>query len=184
MPDRRAELVLLCEDQRHEICVRRFLVKLGFEPRRIRVVPAPAGRGSAEQHVRLHYADEVAVLRRKRSQGRTGGLVVVVDGDTRGVAGRKRQLSRALAREPGEEIAILVPTWSIETWILDLLGEPVSEDQSCKHLVHDIDYKEVVNTAWQRWLQHRQGQDAECVPSLRDAAEELAHLPGVGSVTA
>jgi hypothetical protein len=124
------KLVLLCEDKQHEAFARRFLEKAGWEKRRMRVVRAPSG--SAEQFVRTQYPIELSAYRSNR--GRVAeALVVVIDGDTRGVDARIAQLNQACAekqidpRNSDDRVAIIVPTRNIETWLAYLRGEVVNE---------------------------------------------------------
>ncbi len=61
------------------------------------------------------------------------GLIVIIDGDDQGVAGRKRSLHQACSdREvappgDGDCVLVCVPTWNIETWLAFLQGEVVDE---------------------------------------------------------
>ena len=124
------QIVLLCEDAQHEAFVRRFLSATGWKTRTLRVEKAPAGRGSAEQYVRRQFPRE---LKAHRLRHVNQALVVILDGDLVGVAGRIRQLNEACetagidARTPDERIAVFVPTWNIETWFSYLDGETVDE---------------------------------------------------------
>lgn len=134
---------LLCEDRRTE----RFLRAL-CKRRDTRVLEseiAPAGRGDASVWVVKRYAASVRLLRSRRHQQNLG-LIVAIDGDNKGVASRKAELAAALAeagvspRQDDEAIAILVPTWSIETWLALLcsLGsvsasEPIKEHPNFRH---------------------------------------------------
>lgn len=127
---RRVQLVILCEDTQHETFCRRFLRAAGWSDRRIRVVKAPAGRGAAEQFVRRHFPDE---LRAHRSRPLDEALVVMIDGDTRGVHTRLNELGAA-CRDAGvaertrhERVGVFVPTWNIETWLVYLDGHRVDE---------------------------------------------------------
>lgn len=181
MTKREVELVVLCEDQRHLRTVRRFLIKLGFEDRKIRPLPASAGKGSAEQYVRETYLTELQALRRQLRMGRHAALVVVTDCDNLGVVDRRRQLDAVAQRNAAEPVAFLLPKWSIETWILDLMGEAVDETEPKKSMLRNGSYStsQIVEAAWQRWLAHRQGDCQDSLPSLRAAASELERLPGV-----
>ena len=125
---------LLCEDHRSE----RFLVRL-CEQHGIRVLEvevAPKGRGSAADWVRKRYPEAVRKRRSKNFQAGLG-LVVHIDGDNEGVVVRKAQLAAGLeeagqaARAAEETVAVLVPTWCIETWLLHLagLGQPAEDVQ-------------------------------------------------------
>lgn len=127
---------LLCEDRRTERFLRGLCKRVD-----VRVLDsdvAPEGRGDASLWVRKQYASRVEKLRARRHQ-RNLGLLVAIDGDNKGVAVRKAELAAELAaisappRGEEEAIAILVPTWSIETWLALLCGrEGVGETESLK----------------------------------------------------
>ena len=128
---RNVQIVLLCEDAQHETFVRRFLNRMGWSTRRLRVERAPGGRGSAEQFVRARFPSELAEHRRRAHV--TQALVVVIDGDHRRVVGRQAELDEACresevhVRRAGERVLLLVPTWNVETWIAYLDGQTVDE---------------------------------------------------------
>lgn len=116
---------ILCEDRLSE----RFLRKL-CKARHIKVLDvqvAPAGKGAGSAWVIEKYAEMVRKRRSKNFQQNLG-LLVHVDGDDVGVDARKRQLEKGLisqAIEPrgsDEPVAVLVPTWCVETWLLHLAG--------------------------------------------------------------
>lgn len=129
---RRVQLVLLCEDNQQEAFLRRFFVAMGWKSRDFRVTKSPSGRGSAAQFVREHFPDELTAYRRQQSRVNVA-LVVMQDGDTEGVEKRLTVLDAACRekgidpRQPGERVAIFVPTWCIETWLAYLDGETVDE---------------------------------------------------------
>jgi len=131
---RNVQLVLLCEDSRHETFARRFLKRAGWSTRRLRVEPLSQGRGSAEQRVRERFPIELSSYRSTRRYV-DQALIVVVDGDNRGVSGRLRQLAEACQskgvppRKDAERVAVFVPTWNIETWLAYLDGESVDESR-------------------------------------------------------
>ena len=130
---RQVQIVLLCEDQQHEVFLRRFLSSVGWETRGMRVVKAPGGQGSAEQFVRQQFPGE---LRAQRSRPVSQALVAMIDGDTHGVEGRLEQLNEACrasgvdVRGQGERVAVFSPTWRIETWFAYLSGATVDETKS------------------------------------------------------
>ena len=130
---RTAEIVILCEDRQHLNFARRYLQRVGFDIGRISPHPLPDGRRSGEQHVREAYAEEVRVYRRGAAR-RKGVLLVVLDADARTVAERVRQLEEGLrsagevARMDTESIVHFIPKRNIETWILHLQGEAVTEE--------------------------------------------------------
>jgi hypothetical protein len=129
---RRAQLVLLCEDKQHEAFARRFLNAMGWETRAMRVEKAPGGRGAGEQFVRERFPLE---LKAHRSRPVSQALVVMIDGDSDGVRARLHQLGQACRdagvaeRTEAERVAIIIPTWNIETWLAYLDGEQVGEDK-------------------------------------------------------
>lgn len=130
---RRVQLVLLCEDNQHEAFARRFLNAIGWETRAMRVEKAPGGRGAGEQFVRERFPLE---LKAHRSRPVSQALVILIDGDHHGVASRLHQLDQACrdagvaGRADEERVAIIIPTWNIETWLAYLDGEQVGEDRS------------------------------------------------------
>lgn len=130
---RRTQLVILCEDIQHEAFLHRFFANMGWEKRRFRVVKAPPGEGAADAFVRRRFVVELREHRRRRRVDRA--VVVMVDGDARGVARRIRELDDA-CRQSGvpprsgeDRIAVFVPTWSVETWLAYLDGETVTPDR-------------------------------------------------------
>ena len=129
---RNVQIVVLCEDTQHETFVRRLLNTMGWSTRRLRIEKAPAGRGSGEQFVRERFPHELVAF---RSQSASVGqaLVVMVDGDSRGVKARHDELDAACSsldlppRRLEERVLVLVPTWKIETWLAYLDGNEVDE---------------------------------------------------------
>jgi hypothetical protein len=176
--------VVLCEDKLTERFVRRLLDSLGFDTRRrIRFETAPAGSGSGEAWVRQRYPHEVRLLRSKRHQ-RDLCLLAIRDGDRFGIDVRKRELDEQLVteqlapRQPEERISTPVPTWSIETWLLALLGDDaVYEGAPTKaELVklHGERADEAIAVAVRAWSEG--AAEASSLPSLRDGIVELARL--------
>jgi len=123
--------VVLCEDKQHEAFVNRFLKGTGWDTRDLRIVKSPSARGSADQFVRERFPRELRWVRSKG--GERVYLIVMIDGDSTGVAGRKTSLSAACEEQglqpPGDtdSVLICVPTWSIETWLAYLDGATVDE---------------------------------------------------------
>ncbi len=132
---RSVQLVVLCDDLQHATFARRFLEKAGWSARRMRVELAPGGRRSAEQYVRQRFPTELKAYRSRRQQV-TQALVVMVDGDRYGVQGRLKQFDKACRksnvprRKPDDRVAIVVPTWNIETWFAYLGGQTVDESRA------------------------------------------------------
>lgn len=133
MPDGRWRVHILCEDRRAERFLRRLCER--FEVRVDRVEVAPSGKGDASAWVLSRFPAAVAKRRSKNFQ-QFLGLVVHVDGDDVGFANRRRQLEQELEapRSADEPVALMLPTWSIETWIAALCGSPgVTEEAPLKN---------------------------------------------------
>ena len=130
---RNVQIVLLCEDEQHEAFARRLLRGLGWDARNIRVERSPPGRGSAEQYVRERFPDELEAVRSRH--GKSAHLIVMIDGDNQGVAGRRASLAAACHTKDvsppsdADPVVISVPTWNIETWLAYLSGETVNESR-------------------------------------------------------
>lgn len=174
---RNVQIVLLCEDSQHEAFARRFLEARRLSTGRIRVEKAPRGGGSAEQFVRERFPIELASHR--RIQGRVGqALIVLIDGDDHGVAGRMAQFDAACKtadqtpRDANESVAVFVPTWSIETWFAYLDGQAVDETRSnYPRLVRERDCGRHVDALVQMCNEEKLRQPA--LPSLEAACEEF-----------
>jgi hypothetical protein len=169
-------MVILCEDSQQYTFIYRLLKSLGFPRRRIRVERAQEGQGAADQYVRTHYPDEVAVYRRKSARMRFG-LVTAVDADTEPVRNRHRELNDALERDDQEprqneeKICILVPKRNIETWIYRLFGrEDITEEEVYSHLENEGDCQPAVEQLLE-YLRH--GWPNDLIPSLKQGCREL-----------
>jgi len=116
---------ILCEDRRTE----RFLRRLckAHDVRILDVEVAPSAQGAASAWVQARYARLVRQRRSRNFQAHLG-LLVHIDGDNEGVRSRKEALDHELSkagfdqRGSQEPIALFVPTWCIETWLLHLSG--------------------------------------------------------------
>jgi hypothetical protein len=177
-----ARIEVWCEDGAHERFVRRLLEKgLGVPRRRTDVQIAPRGRGAASAWVVRQYSEAVRPRERAtRHHQQRLGFLVVLDGDQHGVAGRLRQLHGGSGddRDVDAKIAILVPTWSVETWMLWLSGTQVDESRSHKHELSDrTRFKEALESAVAAWQKPRPDEQTH-VPSLAHARVELGRLPG------
>lgn len=138
MSDRsRRRIEIFCEDPRQEVFIRYVLVELGFSKRRMRFQIAPRGTGAAEQWVLAQYPEAVRRLR-SRSYQHDLALLAMRDGDRPGFAARQAEMDARLQqsgltpRAAVERIALPFPQWSIESWLLLLLGEPAAEVQEDK----------------------------------------------------
>jgi hypothetical protein len=133
-------VLVLAEDERHRMLIRRFLIDSGCRRHAIRIILSPSGQGSAEKWVRSRFPVEVAVYRSRQAQT---GLIVVIDADILSVAARLAQLEQALteagmpAVSEGERIARVIPKRNIETWILHLTGTATDEETDYKRTRDD-----------------------------------------------
>src|SRR5438874_2421683 len=115
---------LLVEDRALARFVRDCLLEMGAHPREIRVLPFPVGRGSGKLWIDREYPIQVQAHRRRGFQNIA--LVVGTDADEQTVQQRAQQLADRLqeagqgARTDQERVAIWIPRWNIETWLLFL----------------------------------------------------------------
>jgi len=89
------QIIVLCEDRQQEVFARYFLVKRGFNPRKIRPLPLPKGTQSGEQYVRENYPKEVKAYRSQKNH-LSIALVVLIDADKSTIDHRLNQLDLAL----------------------------------------------------------------------------------------
>ena len=126
---RRVQMVLVCEDKQHHVFARRLIKKMNWNVSQLRIEVAPAGSGAADQFVRVRYPRELKELR----QGVV--LLLMLDGDAKGLTGRIQELDDArkeagLAAPNRDRVFVFVPTWNIETWLEYLDGNTVDETRS------------------------------------------------------
>lgn len=180
MIDRRAEVILLCEDKAHQSFFRRLLKKhFGFQ--RIREVALPAGEkgGSGEQHVRNNYPAEVKVVRKGHV---TRFLVTVIDADKEPFEKHYNELNAELKKAgenircESDRIAIFIPMQNIETWIVCLSKKvKVYEDKDYKHEVHEGDLSKAVELFYS-WAVDEKMRPSYCPDSLTRAFPEVEPL--------
>lgn len=182
MPSNGPRIRVWCEDRQHEQFARKFLTgHRGVDRRRIEFEIAPKGRGSASQWVIKRYSDVETKARLTHSQTRLGFLVIV-DGDDEGVVPRKRKLcGEPDRRQDNDRIAIWVPTWSIETWVLWLCRQQVDnrdvdEARSFKSELDAGSFTAQVKAAVKEWSRLPTDETGR-LPSLTDAESELRRLP-------
>jgi hypothetical protein len=168
---------LLAEDDRQERFALKLAPRLGLKDRPLDVQKAPDGRGAASEWVRRRYADVAKGTVRKRPSERVV-LVVMIDGDNVGVSARLKMLDEALVasgqdpRGTLEPIVILVPTWSIETWLVGRLNG-LSERESYKEKL-----RTPTATNFLQAVDRLVNLDtSEPLAALRAAHDELSRLP-------
>jgi hypothetical protein len=176
-------VIVLVEDERHRMLIRRYLTIRGLRGDQIRIQQSPSGRGNAEGWVRTRFAVETRVYRKRQARAKSA-LIVMIDADTHTVQERMNQLAQALKdnKEPAlgknERIARLVPMRNVETWILCLNGE--------QGVVEDMDYTrerrkwhDLIPPASEtlcEWTQSKNAPPGHCVSSLRIGVRELKRL--------
>jgi hypothetical protein len=132
---RGVQLVLVCEDSQQEAFARRFLEQTGWEMRKIRVEKAPLGKGSGEQFVRERYPIELDAHRSMIHRVNCR-LIIMTDGDRYGFVERQKMLELSCTaqgvdvRTDEDRVALIIPTWNIETWLAYLSGDAVDETRS------------------------------------------------------
>ncbi|MRG90795.1 hypothetical protein [Polyangium spumosum] len=183
----RFRLHVLCEDELHMNFVLRLADRYRIGEKYLFIDAPPKGIDDAKEYVLKEYVNIVDRWRSARHDENVG-LLVVIDGDKEGVLRRRSELTRRLksANRPpvaaSDPVAILVPTYSIETWIAWLCGHrPVSELQRYKSdepLGRDVarKIKDGVYTpklALAAWTPP-DPDEATHVPSLADARDELS----------
>ena len=106
-------------------------------------------------------------------------MVVGTDADEQSVQQRLQRLDDFLTeaglevRGPQERIAIWVPRWNIETWLLFLSGRDVDEAANHKGQARDIDIKAAAREYVRRFRRYVRKPAAENhLPSLVSAFEE------------
>lgn len=159
---------------------RATLQELGFHRREIRIEMAPSGKGSGKRWVTDRYPREVATIRQKRHQRLA--VLVGTDVDELSVRERHNQLSQALAeygqaeRDSGEAIALWLPKWSIETWLLQLTGTDTDESENKKGNVARPDFATAAKEFAFQFRNRSHVSQKPTLPSLEDAFAETANL--------
>lgn len=130
----RVRIVLLCEDRKTDVFVRRFLKQRKFTNRDVTTLPFAGGKGSGEAWGRNQFPKELKAIRTQQA----AYLVVVLDADYRTVAERGLQLQRACEeaavppRNSGDPVVVAVPKRNLETWLAYLDGTDVDEETDYK----------------------------------------------------
>ena len=182
---RRLRCSLLCEDKEHEQLFRPILERMFG---RVYVETIKPGQPGGFSFVFQSYARLVkGLVRRYPQQAR--GLVVVVDGDTAGLAARLRELDQRLEaagyakRDAKEKIAACVPCRNIETWEFWLCGRlDVNESDDYKADWQAEKRKDAMisRKAAQAWFDQLSEAakkiEKERLPSLAAGRKELQRL--------
>lgn len=170
-----ARVVLLCEDERTERFIRRFLWHRNIRDHDIHTLPLPT-EGSGEQWVRKRFPDE---LRAARNKGKL--LLAITDADTSTTAKRRSELDRQCVernvaqRQPKDPVIVLVPRRNIETWLQHLnTGRAVDETHAYKQMFRGLSMKGLRALADElyRMCHEVQKLSTSAPPSLREACVE------------
>jgi len=168
------QVVILCEDKTHYHFARKYLQCRGFK--KIRKKMSSEGRGSGEQYVREHYAQELKAYRSQMNHLNIA-LVVVIDADMNSIEERIKSLDDQNSENPRsdiEKIAIFVPKRNIETWFHYLDGLDSDEKTDYKK-----SYKNASPSQFAQKLHKEicsQGLPDDAPPSLFHACQELKKL--------
>lgn len=141
---------------------------------------APSSKGSGSAYVKNRF--QLFVKKAKQKVNQAGlGFIVVLDGDNVGFAAQKLGLEKridcdeALKSTFEERIAALIPTWSIDTWILAICGlEIVETTKTTDQTKHSIEHEKVRYAAL-NFDSYRRALPAQ-LPAMVDAQLELKKL--------
>ena len=164
---------LLAEGKNDERFALELAARLGLNDRPVSVSITPSGAGSA--WVRRQYPGMVRTTVRKRA-GERVVLIVMVDGDNLGFARRKRELDQTLADSGGalrtatEPVIVLVPTWSVETWLV--IPPATLETVTFKNKLRDP-----LPAHYAQAVTRLVSPSPTDLPSIRDGSTELSRLP-------
>lgn len=119
----------------------------------------------------------MTLLRERRDQRLC--LIAVRDGDSAGLASKKTDLDSLAPRERAERIATPVPTWSIETWLLALLGDDTVDETASRKPDFERRYLgrdegQAIQNAAQSW--RSRADRIPSVPSLADGKTEMKRI--------
>lgn len=174
------EIVVLCEDQNHELFTRRLLEKLGERFRRTpRFLKTTSGSG--RQFVEKQFPLEFQAYL-KRKQKMQIALIVLIDCDTLTFDATRKQLRESLdpdhrqAFDQTDCLLLLLPKRAVETWIDFAHTElPVDEDFRKKRAHPSTDAAGCKKLASQfySWSRVNSTLPETIPPSLSRAIEEL-----------
>ena len=121
-------VIMLGEDPPHRQFMEVLCDRAGWriEDQRIQ----PSGQGAASGWVLQQFAEAHREVTSAKLPGL--GLLVCIDGDNVGFETRRRALLEQVNSHPSDPVAIVCPTWSIETWLQFFDGEPCNEITSMK----------------------------------------------------
>ncbi|MEO7993242.1 MAG: hypothetical protein ABI743_02495 [bacterium] len=136
---------------------------------------APAGSGDAKKWVAEHLETE---LKQWARLGRRKPLIVMTDADNLSVQGRRGETLALLPAQDHPALVVLVPKWSVETWILAALGDVVHEEETYKSRKRGLEGAQTQTAALTiyEWSRSNATLGPTCVPSLHAALPEWGKL--------
>lgn len=136
MTKTKPHVTVIAEDELSFQFFRRLLVSLGCTiSQRVRGVIAPSGLGSAKEWVAGAAKGEFRMLPRQRAR-RMQLLAILTDGDNEAVEAVESRFATVVDK-PGHSaerliidhgVLLLIPRWSVETWILHLSGKEAARE--------------------------------------------------------
>ena len=171
-------MVVLCEDDLHKRFLMRWLAHRNIQLVDAEVAPSSKGSGSA--YVKNRF--QLFVKKAKQKANQAGlGFIVVLDGDNVGFAAQKLDLEKRIDTDETlkstfeRRIAALIPTWSIDTWVLAICGSEIIEiTKTTDQTKRSID-DEKVRQAALNFDSYRRVLPAH-LPAMVDAQLELRKL--------
>ncbi len=172
-------LILLAEDNRTSRFLQAVLKRLGVNIRHLDSQIAPSGQGSGKAWIEQELVRQCNVLRSKNFQ-KNLKLIAVTDADHESVAQRKQILLSGMGREKEEKICLLIPKWSIETWLLHFRDIPVTEDEKSKPIyeskIVDKSVRKEAGIFVDQFRNFKAGVNVKTLPSLKEAFQELSRI--------
>ncbi len=140
------QYTILCEDRNQYHFVRGWLEERGVSSRgKIEVYGDLPHPGSGKDYVQGHFEMALNKLRSKQSYQKRV-LIVVVDADNESYDQAKNN-SAFSCSAPSDNVFIIVPRWSIETWVRWLSeqnhDEARDESKSCKTKYNEAPFKKL-----------------------------------------
>jgi hypothetical protein len=170
---------LICEDRRQE----QFFCQI-LRRRNLRILDVdrpPAGHGSASAWVLGKLPGAVRELRSTNYQ-RGFGILFAVDGDNLGLTGRLAQIQESLQSVglvAPARLALAVPTWSIETWLLWLTNGRILDEAESHKQTFEREFRDskvqaaAIRHASMQWARVKEGCP---LPSLDHGRVEIDRL--------
>ena len=176
-------LVLLCEDEGHDQFIKAFLK---IKKRRLTRLSFPSGykgheKGGDKRRSGFVLSKAAEEIDEARNTSRRSALIMVIDGDKPGYASRCGEIARKLTEKnmaplsDKERVALVVPCWSIETWVHHFAGNRADEKTDFKSLYRNAKILQQAQ-AFAEWVSDGNAEEVEGLPALNAARDELRRL--------